>query len=378
MGLNRVRLGELLEHSDLRNVENDFDVNDVRGMSVAKEFIPTKADMRGVALSNYKIVRPGWFSYVTITSRNSGKLTLAYNDSLSTYLVSSSYEVFYLENNELLDSRYLFMLINRSEYDRFSRFNSWGSAREVFSWEDLCSTEISLPPIEIQRKYVAIYEAMLANQQVYEQGIDNLKLACDSLIERLMGELPLKEIGPYIEQSDLRNEGSLGRDAVRGLSITKTLIGTKAKLDGVSLNNYKVVAPGNIAYVPVTSRNGDKISIAINDSDDAYITSAINTVFRVKPDARDKLLPAYLMLFFNRTEFDRYARFNSWGSARETFDWGEMCDVRIPIPELSVQRYAVALYNARNSRASINGRLKQQLKDICPILIRGSIEEASR
>ena len=84
------------------------------------------------------------------------------------------------------------------------------------------------------------------------------------------------------------------------------------------------------------------------------------------------------MLFFGRAEFDRYARFNSWGSTRETFDWADMCDVRIPLPDIEVQRYAVDLYQAWRMRLSINERLKAQLKDICPILIRGSIEEASR
>ena len=84
------------------------------------------------------------------------------------------------------------------------------------------------------------------------------------------------------------------------------------------------------------------------------------------------------MLFFGRSEFDRYARFNSWGSARETFDWAEMCDVRIPLPDITVQRYAVELYQAWRTRLAINERLKSQLKNICPILIRGSIEEASR
>lgn len=194
-----------------------------------------------------------------------------------------------------------------------------------------------------------------------------------------MRELCHEAIGPYIEQCDDRNsKGDFDTDAVRGLSISKQLIETKANLDGVNLCNYKVIAPGAVAYVPVTSRNGEKISIALNESNETNITSAINTVFRVKKSAEQKLLPGYLMLFFGRSEFDRYARFNSWGSARETFDWAEMCDVCIPLPDIAVQRYAVELYQAWRTRLAINERLKSQLKDICPILIRGSIEEASR
>ncbi len=348
-------------------------------MSVEKVFIPTKADMRGVSLKPYKLVEPDWFAYVTITSRNSDKITLAHNTSEDTYIVSSSYEVFYVSDSKQLDSNYLFMFFNRAEFDRYARFNSWGSAREAFSWEDFCDIEIELPPIEVQRKYVATYKAMLANQRSYEKGLDDLKLTCDALVEKLMRELRHEAIGPFVEQCDERNKkGDFDKDAVRGLSISKQLIETKANLDGVNLCNYKVIAPGAVAYVPVTSRNGGKISIALNESDETNITSAINTVFRVKKSAEQKLLPSYLMLFFGRSEFDRYARFNSWGSARETFDWAEMCDVRIPLPDITVQRYAVELYQAWRTRLAINERLKSQLKDICPILIRGSIEEASR
>lgn len=151
MGLNKVKLGELIARSDKRNVENRYSVGSVRGLSVEKVFIPTKADMRGVSLKPYKLVEPDWFAYVTITSRNSDKLTIAHNTSGSSYIVSSSYEVFYVQDSSRLDSAYLFMLFNRAEFDRYARFNSWGSAREAFSWKDLCDTEIELPPIEIQR-----------------------------------------------------------------------------------------------------------------------------------------------------------------------------------------------------------------------------------
>lgn len=148
MGLNRVRLGELIKRSDARNADEKYCVNHVRGMSVEKIFIPTKADMRGVSLKPYKLVEPDWFAYVTITSRNSDKITLARNTSKDTYIVSSSYEVFFVSDSKRLDSNYLFMLFNRVEFDRYARFNSWGSAREAFSWEDLCDVEIELPPIE--------------------------------------------------------------------------------------------------------------------------------------------------------------------------------------------------------------------------------------
>ena len=306
-------------------------------------------------------------------------LPIALNRTARNKIVSPAYSVFQLVANEIAHPEYLYMLFNSTERDRYFWFHTDGSVRDGMSWDDFCACEIELPPIEVQRKYVAIYEAMSANQQAYKQGLDDLKLACDALVEKLMRELHHEAIGPFVEQCDDRNsKGDFDKDAVRGLSISKQLIETKANLDGVNLCNYKVIAPGAVAYVPVTSRNGGKISIALNETNETNITSAINTVFRVRKSAEQKLLPGYLMLFFGRSEFDRYARFNSWGSARETFDWAEMCDVRIPLPDIAVQRYAVELYQAWRTRLAINERLKSRIKDICPILVRGSIEEASR
>jgi type I restriction enzyme S subunit len=116
-----------------------------------------------------------------------------------------------------------------------------------------------------------------------------------------------------------------------------------------------VVQPNEFAYVTVTSRNGEKISLALNDSDDTYICSSSYVVFRSKDEKT--LLPQYLMLYFTRSEFNRYARFCSWGSARETFEWSEMCDVEIPIPDIKVQEAIANIYNTYITRKKINEQL---------------------
>lgn len=379
MELTKANLWHYLELVERPNSEAVYGIDDVRGVNNQKLMIRTKADVSSRDFTKFQIVMPGEFFFNHRTSRNGSKFSITYNYDDVPHIVTEDYVVFRVANEDKLCPGWLYLYVCRAEYDRYVIQNSWGSSTEFFNWEDFCDTEILLPPIEVQRKYVAIYEAMLANQRAYEQGLDDLKLTCDALVEKLMRELRHEAIGPFIEQCDDRNSKSdFDKDAVRGLSISKQLIETKANLDGVDLCNYKVITPGAVAYVPVTSRNGGKISIALNESNETNITSAINTVFRVKKSAEQKLLPGYLMLFFGRSEFDRYARFNSWGSARETFDWAAMCDVRIPLPDIAVQRYAVELYQAWRTRLAINERLKSQLKDICPILIRGSVEEASR
>lgn len=375
MALIKYKLGSLLELSESKNDNLEYGIDAVKGISIQKVFIETKADMTDVSLRPYYLVQPDDFAYVTVTSRNGEKITIAHNTTEATYIVSSSYVVFRVKRKDILLADYLFMYFNRPEFDRYSRFNSWGSARETFDWSEMCDIDIELPPIEIQQKYVDIYNAMLANQRNYENGLEDLKLACDAFIEKLMKELPHKKIGEYLIPSEARNDLGLSADYVRGLAVSKAMIPTKANMDGVGLNNYKIVPPDYIAYVPDTSRRGDKVSMGFNDTKDTYLVSSISTVFTTK---KNTLLPEYLMMFFCRSEFDRYARFHSWGSARETFDWTEMCDVRIPIPKVEVQQNIVNIFTAYSLRKEINEQLKAQIQGLCPILIRGSLEEGGQ
>lgn len=148
-------------------------------------------------------------------------------------------------------------------------------------------------------------------------------------------------LGDYITQCDERNtENKYGKDSVRGLAVSKGMIETKANLMGVSLTSYKLVKPMEFAYVPDTSRRGDKVSMGMNDTTSTFLVSSISCVFKVTDT--EKLLPDYLYLLFCRPEFDRYARFNSWGSAREAFSYDEMCRVEIPLPSLADQQKVVS------------------------------------
>ena len=377
MALIKYKLGELIESCEYRNDNLEFSIDDVKGISILKKFIETKAEMTDVSLKPYYLVQPDDFAYVTVTSRNGEKITLAHNTTDKTYIVSSSYIVFRVKDKEHLLSDFLFIYFNRPEFDRYTRFNSWGSARETFSWEDMCDIDIELPPLPIQQKYVDIYKAMVENQQTYERGLDDLKLVCDAYIEDLRRKMPCEEIGRYIQEIDNKNTDlELGLENVRGISIDKKFIPTKANMDGVPLKGYKIVAPKHFAYVPVTSRNGDKISFAHNYSNDPYLVSSTYTTFYCYNS--EKLLPEYLCIFFNKNIFDEYARYNSWGSAREIFLLEDLKKYKIPIPDTKIQQSIVNIYNAYNQRKEINEKLKAQIKEICPILIKGSIEEAKR
>ena len=372
MALTKYKLGKLIDPCDERNADGVYTIDDIKGISTGKEFIDTKANMDGVSLSSYKVVNPQEFAYVADTSRRGEKIAIAFNDSEKAILISSIYTVFRVSRADLLNSDYLFMYFNRTEFDRYARFNSWGSARETFDWDTMCDIDIELPDLPTQQKYVDIYNAMVVNQQSYERGLEDLKLVCDGYIEDLRSKMPCERIGQYLVESDRRNSIGLTVDSVRGLSTSKEMISTKADMNGVGLDSYKVVEPRQIAYVPDTSRRGEKVSLGFNNTDEEFLVSSIYVVFGTR---QEYLLPEYLMMFFTRSEFDRYARFNSWGSARETFDWNEMCNIQIPIPDIKIQQAIVDVYNVYTKRKEINEQLKNQIKYICPILIRGSLEE---
>lgn len=377
MALTNCRLGQFIELCNDTNADLSYGIDDVRGVNNLKQLMSTKADLNGRDLSKFQIVKPGEFVFNHRTSRNGSKFSIAYNDGNNPVICTEDYVVFKLseKGKEKICARWLYIFFNRPEFDRYVITNSWGSSTEFYNWEDITSVELNLPPLSIQQKYVDVYNSMFANQQSYERGLEDLKLVCDAYIDELRKINSLKRLGDYISICDNRNEQmEYGIDDVRGISIEKKFIDTKANMEGVSLKPYAIVYPNEFAYVTVTSRNGEKISLARNDSEKAYICSSSYVVFKVN-DSKS-LLPEYLSMLFERSEFNRYARYNSWGSARETFDWSEMYDVEFPVPEVSIQREIVNIFNAYNIRKSINEKLKSQIKNICPILIKGSIEEA--
>ena len=176
-----------------------------------------------------------------------------------------------------------------------------------------------------------------------------------------------KRLGDYIRKVDVRNR-DLAVDKLLGLSIAKQFIPSIANTTGTDMRTYKIVRPRQFSYVPVTSRNGDKITIALYEGASPCIISQAYVVFEVI-DAT-KLLPEYLMMWFRRPEFDRYARFKSHGSAREVFEWEEMCEVMIPVPPIEEQRKIVAEYQAIERRIENNRRLIATLEETAKAIYR--------
>ena len=372
MALTKYKLGELIELCETKNEDLKYYINDVKGISIQKIFIETKADMTDVSLKPYLLVQPDDFAYVTVTSRNGEKITLAHNTTDKTYIVSSSYIVFRVKDKEHLLSDFLFMYFNRPEFDRYSRFNSWGSARETFSWEDMCDIDIDLPPLDIQQKYVDVYNAMLVNQKSYERGLDDLKLSYEGLINEYKHKSKKINVGNILEEVDCRNTENIIND-VQGINIQKQFMPTVADMNDVNLSKYKVVKKGQFAFSGMQTGRDECIRIALYDKEEPIIISPAYTVLQTKDNS---ILSEYVMMWFSRKEVDRLGWFMSDASIRTNLDMDRFYEIEIPVPDLKVQKSIVEIYNAYNKRKKINEQLKTQIKDICPILIKGSIEEA--
>lgn len=362
-----VSLGDYIEYCDERNKKNIYSLESVRGISIEKKMIFTKANMAGVSLTPYKLFKPNEFCFVPVTSRNGNKMTISMNYEDNTYIVSSAYEVFRVKDSSILLPDYLFLLFLRPEFDRYARFHSWGSARESFSWDEMCRVMIPLPSIDEQQKVVNAWKALREIKEQNEAIAAPLMQMCQSYIQELMHEYDDVEIGKYITYSDNRNNGMFCIKDVKGVSIEKKFIETKANMDGVNVSSYKLVYPNYFCFVPITSRNGGKITMALNNSLSTYLVSTSYEVFYINDETQ--ILPEFMQMWFSRTEFDRYARFHSWGSAREAFSFEDMKRVKIPLPPIEKQRAIVNVYNCANEAKRIAAEADRMSREVCPALI---------
>ena len=367
MALTKYKLGYLIEPCDERNYDGIYTLDDIKGISTGKEFIDTKANMDGVSLSSYKVVKNQEFAYVADTSRRGEKIAIAFNDGGKAVLISSIYTVFRVSKSNLLSSDYLFMYFNRPEFDRYARFNSWGSARETFDWDTMCDIDIELPDLPTQQKYVDIYKAMVANQQSYERGLEDLKLVFTGYIEDLRKTETLHRIGDYITPYNEKNtDESITLE--QGINIEKRFI--TPQRSNSNLQGRKIVRHGQFAYC--TQLNNANVAIAYRDGCDCVVSSVYD-VFEITK--KDELIPEYLLTWLIRPEFGRFVYWASEGSAYEFLNYNNLANYMIPVPNMKIQKAIANIYNAYITRKQLNEQLKVQIKDICPILIRGSLEE---
>lgn len=366
MALKKVKLGDLISVVDERN---NIGSRDFYGININKEFMPTVADTTGLDETKYKVVRKNRFVYSGMQTGRDECIRISMYLQDKPIIVSPAYTTFEITAQDIVLPEYFFMLFLSKEKDRLGWFYSDSSIRSNLDWDRFCEMELSLPPIDVQKKYVDIYLAMLANQRAYEQGLDDLKLVCDAYIEDLRRKMPSEEIGKYLQECDQKNN-DLSVTLTQGVDVNMQFI--PAKREATDKASTKIVYPGQFAFNKVVKSNGTKLPFAIRRGE-ACIVSGSYQVFEVKD--KERFLPEYLMLWMQRTETQRFCGYNGWGSTRDVFPFTELCKLKFPIPPIEVQKSIAELYKVYNQRKEINEKLKAQIKDICPILVKGAIDE---
>lgn len=364
--VSKVKLSEIVSVFDKRNTEGK--VLPVYGINKDNEFMPTVANLEGVDTSKYKILTKGVFAFNGMHVGRDIAIPIGKYNFDSDALISPAYTTFTINKNHNLLVEYFEVIIRVDEFDRLAWFYCDSSVRGGLDWKRFLDIEIPLPSLSEQQKVVNAWKAFREIKEQNEAKAAPLMQLCQSYIQELKHKYPAQEIGPYIEECNERNaDGKYGEESVRGLATSKGMIDTKANLTGVSLSSYKLVCPNEIAFVPDTSRRGDKMSLGLNETEESFLVSSISCVFGVKD--KEKLLPAFLYLWFCRPEFDRYARFNSWGSAREAFSFDDMKRTKIPIPPLDVQRAIVNIYKCANEAKQIAAEADKLSREVCPALL---------
>lgn len=370
VNLKAYKLGSIIEPVRIRCGESN---PEVVGVDINHSFIPTRANLSGVDTTKYQVVPESCFACNLMHIGRDERIPLAYNDTGRNLVITPAYYVFRVKKDmeALVIPYYLYLYLCRQETDRYTWFCTDSSIRGNLPESRLLDIEIPVPDIEIQRQLVNVWEGLNNMRNDNEAQAEPLTGLCMSYLRKLREEYDSVPLSQKIKSCEGRNkEGLLTIENVKGISIAKAFIFSKANMEGVPLGNYKIVRPKEFAFVTVTSRNGEKISLAYNDSQEDYLVSATYEVFRV---ITDDLLPEYLYLWFLRPEFDRYARFHSWGSARETFNLDDMKRVSIPIPDKSIQHAIVDIFKCAKESKAISTEAEKLRKAAVPALIQKAI-----
>ena len=371
MGLTKYKVGELIEIVDEKN---NLGIRNFYGININKEFMPTAANTEGLDENKYKVVRKNRFAYSGMQTGRDECIRVSMYNKDDPILVSPAYTTFEVVATDIVIPLYFFMKFFSKEKDRYGAFCSDGSIRSNLDWDAFCDIELELPALKIQQKYIDVFNAMLENQQSYESGLDDLKLSFEALIDEYKHKAKKKNIGSIIKEVDCRNaNGSITN--IQGINITKQFMPSVANTNGVDISKYKVVNKGQFAFSGMQTGRDGCIRIALFDKNEPIIISPAYAVLEV---IDDNVLAEYVMMWFSRKEVDRLGWFMSDGSIRTNLDMDRFYEIEIPVPDLDVQKSIVEIYYAYNVRRDIKEKLKAQIKDICPILIKGSIEEAKK
>lgn len=358
-----VRLGELIELCDERNSEGKYGIDDVRGMTISKEIISTKADIKDTDLSKFYIVYPNEFIYNPRT--HGKKIGLGFNNSLKPILISWNNTAFKVKDIEKVEPTYLYMIFNREEWDREACYNSWGSSTVVFAWEDLCNMKIPLPSIETQKELVAVYNGLKELAEENEKLLKPLEESCQAFIVDCKKKYPMKRLGDMIEIDEKINFDNRDLEFL-GINKDKVFMPSVATTDGLDKSKYKVITKGKFVFSGMQTGRDICIRFGLyNVAVDGLVSPAYTTYSVTDTN----ILPEFIMMNFKRSEMDRLGWFLSDSSVRSNLDFDRFHEIQIPLPPLEIQQKIVDLYNCYEECKRISTVAREKIKNLCPALV---------
>ena len=274
MALTKIKLGKLISVVDERNT---YGIKDFYGININKEFMPTVADTEGLNESNYKVVRKNRFVFSGMQTGRDECIRISMYLEEKPIIVSPAYITFEIKATDVVLPTYFFMLFLSKERDRLGWFYSDSSIRSNLDWDRFCDIEIELPDLPTQQKYVDIYNAMVANQQSYERGLDDLKLVCDGYIEDLRRQIPCEKIAPYISPCNEKNDDNEVK-LFQGVTVDHVFTGPKRIAE--DSENGCIVRNGQFAFNKVMKAHNTKLPIALREGA-ACVVSSSYQVFEI-------------------------------------------------------------------------------------------------
>lgn len=364
------RLGDYIQLVDKRN--KDLAVTNLLGINITKNFMPSVANVSGTDLSKYKVIQKGQFAYSAMQVGRDETIRLALYTNDKPAIISPAYLVIESKDETELIPEYMMMWFQRPESDRYGWFISDSSVRASLEWERFSDIEIPIPNIDEQKKYVALYKGLLNNQKVYENSLEDLQLICDSYMDTLKNIENQQPLGELVALVDNRNSEDKVENLL-GINVKKVFMTSKANVTESNLSKYKIIQKGQFAYSAMQVGRDETVRVVLYSFDNPAIISPAYSVFQVKDS--DVVLPEFLMLWFYRPEFNRYGWFISDSSVRASLEWERFIDIKLPVPDIKIQEAIVTIYHTLETRKKINEQLKDSIKPLCPVLMRGVVEE---
>lgn len=359
----KVPLGELLQEADEINSKG-LDLP-FYGVNKDKEFMPTIATTKGLNSKKYKIIRKGKFVFSGMQTGRDKCIRFALYQNSEPVLLSPAYTLLEVKDTEKVLPEYIYLYFLSSERDRLGAFYSDASVRANLDLYRFFQIEIPLPSIDVQKQYVNAYRSLQKLAEQNEALAAPLKNACNAYILKLATKYKKKKIGNLIIEFSQKNTDN-GISVVKSVSVSKEFNDTNAKVNKNELSNYKIVPPLYISYVQ-TTKNEKCFASAINKFGIPIVVTSVNRV--ITSNNQEILNNEFLAMWFRTPYFSRWAIYNSWGSAREVFDFSDLCLSEIPLPPIEVQRSVVALYNCAEEARAIAREAREQLKKMAPAMV---------